>query len=36
MMSAIADLLLAFSIIGGAVVFTVANANYVPEKDEEK
>lgn len=36
MISAIGDMLIAVSIIGGAVVFTVANVKYIPEKDKEE
>lgn len=36
MMSVLGDLFIAASIIGGAVIFVVANVNYVPEKDNEE
>ena len=31
----IGDLFLCFMILGGAVVFTVANLNYTPERKKE-
>lgn len=35
MIEVIGDIVLALSIIGGLVIFTVANVNYLPDDDEE-
>lgn len=35
MIEVIGDVVLALSIICGAVIFTVANINYLPDDDEE-